>query len=299
MLDVSLSAVTPSSGRDAHHGGRLGLTTEWHQALSAYTGWMLASGSAETTLRIYRHYLRRLAASTDVPPFEISIDDLTAFLGVPRWLPATRKSARAAIRSFCGWAYETGRTTQDPSRLLRPIRVPTGLPRPCPDDVLERALQRAVPRDRVMLMLAAYAGLRRAEIAQVHSRDVLGPALRVHGKGGKDRDVPLHPVVADAIASRPSGYLFPGMDHGHLSPDRVGHIIAELLGGGWTAHTLRHRFLTLCYAAERDPRAVQQLAGHAKLDTTMIYTKVPDGALQRAVMAAGPPVGPIGLVQSA
>src|SRR4051794_4017497 len=85
------------------------VTNEWHQALRTYGAWMVSAGTAATTLRVYLHYLKRLATSTGVGPFELSIDDLTAFLGAPKWLPATRKSARAAVRSFCAWACETGR----------------------------------------------------------------------------------------------------------------------------------------------------------------------------------------------
>jgi integrase/recombinase XerC len=266
------------------------MADEWTQALAVYTAWMLAAGVAETTLRIYTHYLLRLEAAAQVEPFSVTIDHLVVFVGRRRWQPATRKSARAAVRSFYSWAQQTGRMQDNPAFLLRPVRVQTGLPRPCPEAVLERALRRAVPRDRLMLMLAAYAGMRRGEIAVAHSRDVMGDVIRVHGKGGKVRDVPLHPVLITALSRWPAGYLFPGLVDGHMSPDRVGHIGTELLEDGWTLHTLRHRFLTLAYSAERDARAVQTLAGHAKLDTTMIYTKVPDGALHRAVLAAGPAV---------
>jgi integrase/recombinase XerC len=211
------------------------------------------------------------------------------FLSVSTWAPSTRKTARSAARSFYSWARTTGRITDDPTRLLRAIRVPAGLPRPAPDDVLARAIAGASQRDRLMVMLGAYAGLRRSEIARAHRRDVIGPWLRVHGKGGRVRDLPLHPVIVDALAMWPErGYLFPGLVDGHISADRVGHILADLLGAGWTAHTLRHRFLSLGYLADRDILAVKELAGHAKLDTTMVYTQVPDGALMRAVMAAGP-----------
>jgi integrase len=271
--------------------GAARLDEAWRGTLDDYRAWMVAAGVAASTLRIYLCYVVRLASRVHgLGPWEVGVDELAAFLSVAAWRPATRKSARAAVRSFYGWATITGRMSADPSRLLRPVRVPAGLPRPCPDDVLNRALLRAGARDQLMLMLPAYAGLRRAETAGVHSRDVAGSVLRVYGKGGKVRDVPLHPVLIDAIDGRPHGWLFPGQvdGGGHLSPDRVGHVIRDLLGSGWTAHTLRHRFLTRCYAAERDVRAVQVLAGHAKLDTTMIYTKVPDGALLRAVMAAGP-----------
>lgn len=262
---------------------------EWRFAIDDYMAWMHAAETAASTLRVYLHYLTAFA-STGVSPYAAGIDELSRFLGRPGWRPATRKTARSALRSFYSWAVLTGRMDTDPSQLLRPIRVPAGRPRPVPDDVIARALARAVPRDRLMVMLACYAGLRRAEISRVHRRDIVDGVLRIEGKGGRIRDVPLHPVLIAALDRWPirSGYIFPGMVDGHISADRVGHILAELFGDGWTAHTGRHRFLTKAYLAERDVIAVKELAGHSKLDTTMVYTKVPDGALMRAVMAAGP-----------
>lgn len=65
---------------------------------------------------------------------------------------------------------------------------------------------------------------------------------------------------------------FPGADHGHLSPHRVGDLVAAALPGGWTCHTLRHRFATRSYTASGgDLLAVQRLLGHAKPETTQRY----------------------------
>lgn len=139
-----------------------------------------------------------------------------------------------------------------------------------------------------MVMLAAYAGLRRAEIARAHTSWIVADGLVVRGKGGRVRHVPLHPSVGGRLLQLPPGYVFPGKIDGHLSPDRVGHILSKLLGPGWTGHTLRHRFATLGYAEERDLLAVQQLLGHSKPETTARYTQVDEQSLTRAVMAAGP-----------
>ena len=137
-----------------------------------------------------------------------------------------------------------------------------------------------------MILLAAYAGLRRAEVAAVHSRDIEGTSLRVVGKGGRVRVIPLHPALEEALNGL-DGYVFPGRLQGHVSADNVGKTLSRLLGPGWTAHTLRHRFASRAYAAERDIRAVQELLGHSKLETTQLYTAIPDGALRTAVLAVG------------
>ena len=219
-----------------------------------------------------------------MPPWSATTTDLEAYLAAHEWAPETRKSVRSSLRAFYSWAEEAGHVEVDPSRRLPNVPVPQGKPKPAPDDVVTRALASASERTRLMVMLAAYAGLRRAEIASLHADDVVGDVLRVTGKGGRTRVVPMHPDLAGALVGV-RGYVFPGNDHGHLSPDRVGRILSDLLGRGWTAHTLRHRFATRAYAGERDLLTVQQLLGHSSVATTQRYTQPPDDALRRAVMS--------------
>ena len=148
-----------------------------------------------------------------------------------------------------------------------------------------------------MIRLAGEHGLRRAEIAVVHTRDVthdlLGYSLIVHGKGGRERQVPLADDVADAILDA-AGYAFPGKIDGHLSPWWVGKLVSRLLPAGWTTHTLRHRFATVSYAEDHDVFAVQDLMGHASPATTLRYVQLPDDAKRRLVAASRfrPDTGP-------
>ncbi len=73
-----------------------------------------------------------------------------------------------------------------PTGTERAVRIPAGRPRPAPDDVFAAALSAATGRNRLMLLLAAHAGLRRAEIAQVRRGDLVGRELRVRaGRGGR------------------------------------------------------------------------------------------------------------------
>ena len=118
------------------------------------------------------------------------------------------------------------------------------------------------------------------------SAALYGYALTVTGKGGKTRTVPISDSLAAAIEARGSGWTFPGLTDGHLGAERVGQLVARALPAGWTCHTLRHRFASAAYRAERDIRAVQELLGHASVATTQIYTAVPDDAKRRAALAA-------------
>lgn len=258
---------------------------EWAQPIAEYLSWQRAAGRSKDTLRTRYRYLTGLARSVQVGPWAVTTADMISFLGRDGWAPETRKSARGALRSFYSWALDTDRITVDPSRKLPSVRVPAGKPRPAPEQIVMAALLGAAPRERLMVMLGAFQGLRCAEISRVHATDFDGESLRVKGKGGKVRVLPVHPVVAAQLAGR-EGWLFPGKDNGHLSPQWVGTTLRHLLGSGWSAHTLRHRFASQAYAVQRDLLAVQQLLGHSKPETTAIYVAIPDNALRAAVFGA-------------
>lgn len=147
-----------------------------------------------------------------------------------------------------------------------------------------------------MMTLAAEAGLRRAEIAVVARSDVIderaGTSLIVHGKGRRERTVPLTSAAAAAVArqfdqvSPEIPWLFPSKGRyadTHLQPVRVGELINEALPGTWSAHTLRHRFATEAYRSCRDLLLVQTLMGHSKPETTAIYVGL-DTAEARSVV---------------
>lgn len=145
----------------------------------------------------------------------------------------------------------------------------------------------ATPREKVMLRLAAEVGMRRSEVAQVHTddlmEDLVGRSLIVHGKGGKRRIVPLPTSLGRTIATAERGYLFPGNDGGHLSPRYVGKLIRDIMPGDWTMHTLRHRFGTRAYALTSDLLLVQEMLGHASPTTTRRYVEYDRTRMRAAV----------------
>jgi site-specific recombinase XerD len=244
---------------------------------------MVSSGHSAGSIALRLHYLRRLQLA--VNPLQASGDDLSAFLAHPGWSPETRKSARASVRSFYRWAVDTDRLTVDPSRKLPAVHVPAGKPKPAPESILVAALARADVQGRRMIVLAAFAGLRRTEIAQVHTDHIVEGCLRVVGKGGRTRLIPLSSPVVHMLAGC-EGWVFPGRFGGHMTPGRIGVVLKTLLGDGYSGHTLRHRFATQAYAAQRDLRAVQELLGHSKLETTQRYVQIADDALLAAVLGA-------------
>lgn len=257
----------------------------WPTAITTYSTALRAARRSPGTVRLHTHYLRHLAA--DCPcPWVVTTTDLRRALDVAHWSAETRKSARSTYVGFYRWAHGEGLVDEDPTLRLASITVPPGKPRPAPEHVLARGLLAADARERTMLLLAAYAGLRCAEIAGVHRDDLVDGMLYVTGKGGKTRVVPVeHPELVEAITSAP-GWVFPSPAGGHLTPGRVTRLLSNVLPDGWTGHTLRHRFATRAYAAGGDVLALGQVLGHSRPETTMRYVLLPPDALWRVVRGA-------------
>lgn len=266
-------------------------TGDWQRVLPLYMIWLSSAHTPLTTQKLRSYHLRRFATSTRLEPFKVTLDDLLLWLDNPAWSKATARSYRTTFRSFFGWAKAHRHMKSNPAKHLPPIRVAAGVPRPAPEAAVQHGIQHADPRVELMVRLAAEAGLRCREIALVRVDDVRrspdGYYLRVHGKGDKDRNVPVTNGIAFRILETSDGWLFPGQIDGHLSAAYVSKLVSRALPSGVTAHPLRHRFASAAYlGSDRDIRAVQELLGHASVATTQIYTKVPDGAKRRGVLAA-------------
>ena len=251
--------------------------------VDAYAREMKAVGRSENSIRTWRSYLDRLDAERDV--LTMTNRDVLEWLADKNWAPATRASARSALRSFFAWLVEAGYREDDPSVKIKPIRVPPRPARRASEEDVQANLGRLSGSDRLMILLAAYGGLRRAEIANLHSADVADGVMLVKGKGGKYRRVPIHPALeADlAAAVEQGGWVVKSATGGKATPDAVGKRIQRATGLG--AHSLRHRFATTVYRSSHDLRAVQALLGHSSIATTERYVGIDDDDLSRAMMS--------------
>lgn len=261
---------------------------EWIRHITHYLLWMEASNASPGTIKLRRSYLTRLARASNVGPWDTQPRDLLMFVTKCGKSAEARRSARTSVHHFYRWAYAEGTINDNPAKNLPTVKVPRGRPRPTPDAVLVAALAKAGRRERLMLLLGARAGLRRAEIAQVRGSD-LGDdnILRVVGKGGDVRDIPiLNGELLAALETAGDDYLFPGGHDGHIGPDWVGKILARELGPGWTGHTLRHRCGSRAFRGTKDIRSTQELLGHASPATTARYVLVTIDDLIDAVKAA-------------
>lgn len=252
---------------------------------------MRAAGRSEETIKLRAYQIARCGKQTGIDPELITTEDLINWIGSQGWDRSTLRSYRSALRSFFGWATLTNRITDNPALRIESTAVVAPNPRPTPERAYRIALQQADDRERLMIRLATELGLRRAEVCQVHARDVeedlLGYSLTVHGKGNKLRSVPMADDLARALLRRAEGgYVFPGGVDGHLSAYWVGKLVSRLLPEGWAMHSLRHRFATRVYSIDQDLLSTQQLLGHASPATTQAYVKVEDSTRRRLVLAA-------------
>lgn len=272
------------------------------------------------TVRAYTAAAARLVGSCGCDDFativQIEPADLRRYIGERRAAGLGNASAArelSAIKAFVAFAsvQQGGFTSGKLSRVRGP-RLKKGLPRPMTaDDVL--GLADAVEadgaetwiglRDRAVLLLLYGAGLRIAEaLALKGEQCALAETVTVLGKGGKQRVVPILPIVRDAVAAYaaacpypvlPGEPLFRGAKGGSLDQGVVQKVVARTryalgLPASATPHALRHSFASHLLGEGVDLRSLQELLGHASLGSTQIYTRVDGARLLSTYRAAHP-----------
>lgn len=250
------------------------------------------------TQREYIRAVKRLAAFLGRSPDTAAGEELRSFqlhLTKTGVRPATLNATVTALRFFFRVTLDRPETT----RHLVFVYEPRKLPRVLSTEEVLRLLEAASsPKHKAALSVAYGAGLRAMEVVALKVSDIDSKRmmLRVEqGKGRKDRFAMLSPQLLELLrdwwrVARPPVWMFPGRDR--INPmttrqlNRVCHMAAELAGlPTWVApHTLRHSFATHLLEQNTDVRLIQVLLGHAKVDTTALYTQVATNVI-RAVMS--------------
>ena len=198
---------------------------------------------------------------------------------------------------------------------LRGPKLPHAVPKPLSTDAARRAISgdgvwssEETPRwvearDTAVLTLLYACGLRISEALGLLQKDhPLSRTLRITGKGGKERLVPVLPIAAQAVedyvrqcpfAPQPEAPLFRGVRGGPLNPRIISGLVSDLrrqlgLPETVTPHAFRHSFATHLLNAGGDLRAIQELLGHASLSTTQAYTAVDMTQLEKIYERAHP-----------
>ncbi|HEY7041526.1 MAG TPA: tyrosine recombinase XerC [Methylomirabilota bacterium] len=213
----------------------------------------------------------------------------------------------AAIRSCFRFLARRGALEVNPARSVRSPRLGRRLPSVLPKDEATQLLDAAPEptaagaRDRALLELLYASGLRVAEGCglDVDDLDEARRTVRVLGKGGKERVVPVGETALEAldaylaVRGRQRGPLFVNARGGRLTPRSAHRIVKRLarragISQRVTPHTLRHSFATHMLGEGADLRLIQELLGHSRLSTTQRYTHVSPEHLMRVYDAAHP-----------
>lgn len=286
-------------------------------------------GAAPATLTAYRRdvlsFLSFLTSHWGQPPAPrdlatVHTRDMRAWMAQARMSgTGSRSLARmlSAVKGFARWASD--RFALDLTAILsaRAPRFQRKLPRPLEETAARAVLDMAatdaqtprdrapwiVARDTAVLTLLYGCGLRISEALGLTAAALpLGETLRITGKGGKERLVPVLPVARAAVAEyvrqcphplEPHAALFRGQRGGPLNPRLIARAMEHLRGSlglpaSATPHALRHSFATHLLNAGGDLRTIQDLLGHASLSTTQAYTAVDSARLMEAYRAAHP-----------
>lgn len=227
---------------------------------------------------------------------------------------SARALARAlsAVKGFAAWAAD--RQGQDATTVLatRGPKFRRKLPRPLSEDGARDMIAQAgaqaredwvAARDIAVLTLLYGCGLRISEALGLTGADrALPEVLRIRGKGGKERMVPVLPAAREAVARYAAlcpfalagnAALFRGARGGPLNPRLIALVMEKArlqlgLPATATPHALRHSFATHLLSAGGDLRAIQELLGHASLSTTQAYTAVDAARLMEVYENAHP-----------
>ncbi|HEX7144229.1 MAG TPA: tyrosine-type recombinase/integrase [Gaiellaceae bacterium] len=246
----------------------------------------------------------------------VKVKHLRAFLAEEqKRRPAVSSQARttAALKCFFRFLVEEERIVRNPALPLRTPKKRESLPdtltmselerllaQPGRDDVWERHFPGKPERDRLLLALMAYAGLRRSELLGLEWDDVdlSRRLLRVRkAKGGRERTIPIHsalaPLFAEYYATRvplTAQAVFLGVQGKPLNYTQLGQVFRHYVSAARvnerklvTPHTLRHVFASELLRAGANLRQIQELLGHKHLDSTQRYTRVNAHELRGAI----------------
>ncbi|SEP13845.1 integrase/recombinase XerC [Salinihabitans flavidus] len=297
-------------------------------ARDALAGWLAAQralrGASENTIDAYRRDVVDFLAFMTAykggeqglsPLLQVGVRDMRAWMAKTRGEGVgSRSLARklSAVKSFYRWLAD--REGADPTAVLsaRAPKFTRKLPRPLAEDAA-RAVIGAVDlqsrqgwagaRDVAVVTLLYGCGLRISEALSLNRRDAPLPrSLRITGKGGKERMVPVIPAARNAVDAYlrlcpfegdDAAPLFVGARGGRLNARTVQKVMQQtraLLGlpASATPHALRHSFATHLLSAGGDLRAIQELLGHASLSTTQAYTAVDTARLMEVYLQTHP-----------
>ncbi|MEF3191242.1 MAG: tyrosine-type recombinase/integrase [Campylobacterales bacterium] len=260
--------------------------------VEAFLEWLVvARGLQPATIKAYRDDLEQFEAHLNAPAINAQSEDLLSFLASFN-NPRTRNRKLSALNSFYRFCEQEG--WAPPRRPIRQAKVPSVLPHYLEAEEIEAGIKRIDCsgwlglRDRALIYFLFATGARVSEALSVRIDDIEGEWVRIRmAKGSKQRMVPIAPAALEALESylqaRPfkSNLLWLNYRGGALSRIWVYRLTEELFG--LSPHALRHSYATALVMGGADLRVVQELLGHASINTTQIYTHIRQENLLRTI----------------
>lgn len=265
---------------------------------------MRRAGNSASYIRRRIGTLTSIQATVRKPVEKATKTDLRKWHNSLSMSPDARLVCIGHARQFYRWLKDEGHRRDNPAESLERPRRTRRIPRPITEPDLMRALDAAGPRERMMLVLAAWLGLRCCEIAGLRWESVSlagdRPMLFVTwrtAKGQRERSFQLSPwLVAEfeRYGARKTGWVIPRLDgrDQQNTPARISRLLAEYLHGlgiDSTAHGGRHRVATQILDQGGDLRTVQEALGHADLSNVQIYTLVRSAKVTAAIASLPTP----------
>ncbi len=264
------------------------------EAVERFERGLIGQGASKNTISTYRRHLRLLTQhfnGTDVK--DVTSADLADFLYAVRLKTddtpknqRTINSIKTALKSF----FRSLKLKDNPADDLRIKRVRIERDYITEDEV--RVLLAGVEnvRDRTILAVLCFLGLRREELVELRVRDIQGPSLRIFGKGGVERDIPINKGArayldqllrwkeARGESLDPSAPLFVSRKKNPLSESQLYNVVRKwtyvLLEKELYPHAMRHTFATMLVTKNVNLATIQRLMGHASITMTEVYLHI-------------------------
>jgi site-specific recombinase XerD len=264
------------------------MTPDSWTLLDAYLTSCRSRGHSEATLLLRRQTITRFAEQVAGDLRSATLAQLEEWTAQPGWAAASRVAFVCALRAFYSYAHEAGHLETNPAARLRRPRSPVDVPNPCTEQELADVLARAGEPIHTAMLLAAYAGLRCADIVGLRREDITQESIRIaRGKGQRAASIPTHKRIWDHRKDRPPGLIVTNEAGLPLAPEllsrRAGRRFARIGMPDMHLHRGRHYFATALLRGGANIRTVQTLMRHTSIATTARYLQVTDAELRAAV----------------
>lgn len=250
--------------------------------------YLLQKNASAHTINGYEHDLKQFYEFIKLPVQQITKQHLTKYI---LYLKEEKKLAPASInrkinslKSFFRFLTNEGIIKSNPAKTIPLAKQERKLPKTLEvKDILKVITFAESLRDRLIFEILFATGIRREELVKLKVSDIdfTHGLIRIRGKGKKERYVPVAPAtlerIKEYVEETKSEWLFPGRNDTHLTPTRVNEIFMyyrdKLNIPNLTPHKLRHTFATVMFENGADIKVIQDLMGHASINTTNIYAK--------------------------